>query len=107
MSEKLVVGSIGQFNPLKQAHVVATGYVNSDNKMGDVGKDISDFLSGNQRLTPNFDDLMKRLDGLERFDSDVWHGSAVMDLNSTGEWVRFEQVKTVVGQFIADQAKKP
>jgi len=47
--------------------------------------------------------LMKRLDKLERFDPGMWNDQVVMDRDRDGPYVRFEQVKTVVGQWVADQ----
>jgi len=55
----------------------------------------------------NFDDLLKRLNGLEhRFDLNAGFAGLEIVQRPAGTFVDFEQVKTVVGQWIADQRGK-
>jgi len=58
----------------------------------------------------NFDDLLKRLDKLERYklgSEMFWVIPHLIPTRGTKDaLVRFEQVKTVVGQWIADQRWK-
>jgi len=70
------------------------------------GKDVDPVLE--HSCTPPevyaFEDLLKRLDKLERFNIETESmTSEVMIPRRRGKWVRFEQVKTIIGQWIADQ----
>lgn len=80
------------------------------------GKDLDELdprVLGVHRCTPSpthaledlLQSLLKRLDGLERFDNDAWHGAAVMDKSSIGEWISFDQVKTMIAHWVAEQQK--